>query len=152
MLSSDGKQLVLIVVPVAAVVIAAAITAMVILRKHRRRQRTLLPATEPLFTERHIASLRNWQKPKPTGPPMGNPWPKLKSDPNYIPFLAAPSASHQPERPIRKGACQKFKEKQAQRKEWANKPQEPLKKWHHEPRDPAYWREVGRSMRAEMTW
>jgi hypothetical protein len=146
-MSSDNKQLVLIIVPVVVVAFAIIITAATV-QLRRRRRCTLLPTTEPLFTKQHIASLRGWQKPQAPDPPMDSPWPKLKTDPNHRPFLAAPTASHQPERPIQKGAWQKFKEKQAQRKEGVK---EPIEKWHHQPQGPAYWKEVGKHMQAKKT-
>jgi hypothetical protein len=146
-MSSGNKQLVLIFVPVVAVAFVIIITATIV-QSRRRRRRTLLPTTEPLFTQSHIASLRGRQKPQAPGPPMDSPWPKLKIDPNHRPFLAAPTASHQPERPMQKGAWQKFKEKQAQRKEWVK---EPLDKWHYHPKGPAYWKEYGKQTQARKT-
>lgn len=146
-MSLSRSTILSIVLPVTAVGLAFAITMAILIHRHHR-QRTLLPTTEPkLFTAAHIASIR---APQPSTPvtPTENPWATLKSDPNHIPFLAAPLPSHQPV----KGNWQKFKEKQALRKEQAQMPQAMREKWHHQPKGPAYWREHGASMRAEMGW
>jgi hypothetical protein len=138
---SDKKQLVLIVIPAVALGIALIITAIVIMLKLRRRsKRSLLPTTkkpQESFVQYHLSELREWQKPAP-----------LKADPNPIPFLAQPAATHQPQRPI-KGSWQQFKEKQQQR---AQTPRLPLEKWHLEPKGAAYWREVGKEMQARKSW
>jgi hypothetical protein len=147
-MSCDNKQLISIIVPVVIVVFGLIITAAIV-QSRRCRQRTLLSTTEPLFTKEHIASLRGWQKPQAPVTLMDSPWPKLRTDPNHSPLLAAPIASHQPERPIQKGAWQDFKEKQAQRKEWVK---EPLEEWHYESKGSAYWKEVGKQMHAETTF
>jgi hypothetical protein len=146
-MSPSRSTVLSIVLPVTAVVLT--ITIATAIRIHRYlRQRTLLPTTEPpLFTAAHIASIRAPRSSIPTTP-TENPWPALKSDPNHIPFLAAPLPSHQPI----KGNWQKFKEKQALRKEQAKMPQVMREKCHHQPKGPAYWREHGKSMRAEMGW
>jgi hypothetical protein len=154
-MSSNKSPLVLVILPILAVGIAIIITAIAIWYKYRRAH-PLLPTTErpptPLFTERHIASIRKWRKPdQPAAPPMDEPWLKLKTDPNHLQFPAAPAPSHQPERPM-KGNWQKFKEKQALREEQAKMPQVPLEKCQHQPMGPTYWRQYGVQMRMEPTW
>lgn len=137
-MSPSRSTILSIALPVTAVGLAFAITLAIFIHRHHR-QRTLLPTTEPpLFTAAHIASIR---APQPRTPvtPTENPWPILKSDPNHIPFLAAPLPSHQPI----KGNWQKFKEKQALRKEQAKMPQVMRGKWQHQPNGPAYWWSMG---------
>jgi hypothetical protein len=138
-MSSDKKQLILIVVPAIAVAMLLIATSIAIMRKLRRRsQRTLLPTQEtPGFTQHHIGSLRNWQKPK--------------ADPGHLPFLAEPQASHQPQRPA-KGTWQQFKDRQRQREIKAQECCQPAEEWQHAPKSAAYWRQVGRQMAARRTW
>ncbi|KAH3971796.1 hypothetical protein HBI70_142150 [Parastagonospora nodorum] len=146
-MSPSRSNILSIVLPVATVLLTIAIATAILIHRYLR-QRTLLPTTEPpLFTAAHIASIRAPRSSVPTTP-TENPWPTLKSDLNHIPFLAAPLPSHQPI----KGNWQKFKEKQALRKEQARMPQVMREKWHHQPKGSAYWREHGKSMRAEMGW
>jgi hypothetical protein len=123
-MSSDKKQLILIVVPAIAVAMLLIATSIAIMRKLRRRsQRTLLPTQEtPGFTQHHIGSLRNW-----------------------------PQASHQPQRPA-KGTWQQFKDRQRQREIKAQECCQPAEEWQHAPKSAAYWRQVGRQMAARRTW
>jgi hypothetical protein len=165
---SDPKQVILIVIPTVALSIALITTLIVILVKMRRRsQREILPTSQnsapaasvvqpPTFTERHIANLRGWQKPadsaastiNSTPASMNNAYPTIKTDPGHHVFqLAQPSATHQKSQ---KGSYATFMEKRAQRT-MANENVQPLGEWHHKPKGPAYWREVGKEMEARKT-
>jgi hypothetical protein len=138
-MSSDKKQLILVVVPAIAVAVLLIATSIAIMRKLRRRsQRTLLPTQEkPGFTRHHLDSLRNWQKPK--------------ANPGHLPFLTKPTASHQPQGPV-KGTWQQFKDSQRQREMTAQECWQPAGEWRHAPKRAAYWRQVGRQMAARRTW
>jgi hypothetical protein len=140
-MADDKQQLILVIVPAVAVTVLLIITAIAIIRKLRHSsQRCLLPATEKppaSFTRSHLNTLRGWEKPK--------------TNADHIPFLAQPVPSHQPQRPA-KGAWQQFKEKQQQRVVQTQPSNKPLEKWHHQPKGPAYWSEVGKEMQARRKW
>jgi hypothetical protein len=139
-MSSDKKQLILIIVPAIAVAVLLIATSIAITRKLRHRsQRPLLPTTEkPGFTQDRLGLLRNWQKPK--------------ADRGHLPFLAEPTASHQPQRPV-KGAWQQFQDKEERRREMNQQEcGQSAGKWDHVPKSAAYWRQVGRDMAARRTW
>lgn len=164
---SDPKQLILIVIPVVALSIALITTFIVIFVKMRRRSqseplptfRKSAPAASevqpPTFTERHIANLRQWQKPadsassiNSTPTSINNAYPTIKTDPSHHAFqLAQPSAAHQKPQ---KGSYAAFMEKRAQRA-MANENAQPLGEWHHKPKRPAYWQEIGKEMEARKT-
>lgn len=138
-MADEKQQLILVIVPAIAVTVLLIITAIAFICKLRLSlQRSLLPMREkPLasFTQSHLNTLREWKKPK--------------TDAGHIPFLARPGPSHQPQRPA-KGAWQQSKEKQ--RAVPTQPSNEPLEKWHHQPKGLAYWREVGKEMQARKTW
>jgi hypothetical protein len=164
---SDPKQVVLVVIPTVALSIALLITLIVILVKMRRRsQREILPTSQnsapaasvvqpPTFTERHIANLRGWQKPadsastiNSTPTSINNAYPTIKTDPSHHAFqLSQPPAAQQKPQ---KGSYAAFMENRAQRA-LANENVQPLGEWHHKPKGPAYWREVGKEMEARRT-
>ncbi|KAH7385396.1 hypothetical protein DE146DRAFT_204226 [Phaeosphaeria sp. MPI-PUGE-AT-0046c] len=152
-MSSDPKQLILIVLPVVALSLALIVTAIAIIVKMRRRaQLQILPTAQksvqpPSFTEAHLANLREWQKPANSAS-MNDSSSTIKTDPGHLPFLAQPCATLQKPQ---KGSWELFKEKQQQRalnKENA----QPVSAWHHKPKGPGYWREVGKQMEARKTW
>jgi hypothetical protein len=139
-MSSDKSQLILIIVPAIAVAVLLIATSIAITRKLRHRsQSPLLPTREkPAFTQHHLGSLRNGQKPK--------------ADPGHLPFLAEPTASHQPQRPV-KEAWQHFQDEEKRRRKMNQQEYgQPAGRWDHVPKSAAYWRQVGREMAARRTW
>jgi hypothetical protein len=154
-MSFDSKQLILIIVPTIAVVVAVAITAFFAMRKMRRSsQKNSLPMTEKpqsTFVQHHLTDLRRWEKPaRPARPTTDQASQPTKFDPGHLPFLAQPSASHQPERSTRL-TWQQFKERQRQRDLEAQNPT-PLGQWQFKPKGAAYWRQVGEEMEARKSW
>lgn len=160
---SDPKQVILIVVPVVALSIALITLFIVIFIKMRRRfERQILPTAQksgpamsavqqpPNFTQRHLANLRDWQKPtNPASASIVTAYATIKTDSSHRTFqLAPPSAAHQKSQ---KGSWQQFQEKKQQRA-LARENAPPIGKWHHKPKGPAYWCEVGKEMEARKTW
>jgi hypothetical protein len=145
---SDNKQLILVIVPCIAVATLLLITAATIIRKKRRNtHHNSLPITETSFLQRHLDSIRTWNKPTNSGPNA-----TFIADPNHLPFhLAQPEATHPPER-THDMTWQRFQEKQKQREVRTKQPSQPLEQWSHQPKGAAYWRQVGKDMQARKPW
>jgi len=166
-MSSDNKQMILIVVPTVAAILLCIVIAIVLIYKHRHNsQKNLLPISaqsqpanpQQSFVQRHLEGIRSWSKPAPSQTDrLGQP---LKTDPRHLSLsLAQPSSSHQPTRKV-KGSYALYQERQAKKQEQrdreagraseisGNWPFQPMEK----PKPRSYWAQVGRETEARRTW
>jgi hypothetical protein len=151
------KHILQIIIPVVTVIVILLILLLALVLKHRRAMKKhLLPISEKpqqTFLARHLAGLRNWQKPKDT--PTVRSSDSVKVDPGHFPLhLAQPSSTQQPSpthQPPRKLNWREFQERSRQRQldRQNSGPSEPF---HLKPRPASYWQKVYEEQEARKSW
>ncbi|CBX99160.1 hypothetical protein IAQ61_000716 [Plenodomus lingam] len=135
--------------------------------RSNRKKESLLPITynhepRPAFSDRHLAHLRDWQKPPISSGgilPLRLGQPKAQYPPHppminlQIPALAVPENSHQPQRPYHKITWQQFQDRKRDRDPMADEYHRRVREnWQpSKPLNYAYWKQYGEEMEARKT-
>jgi len=128
------------------------------LNRSREPQSSILPATEqrgprPTFSARHIAHLRDWQKPDVVPFIHLQHHARAPVKATDIPTLTPPSNVYQPPR-VHKMTWQQFQDRQRNRDPNADEYHRHVRmSWKPSPpRNYEYWKKVGEDMEAGKGW